>query len=168
MSPSAVNHTQMSWSWGKNAQESWLVKTLWWEDGQVCFLCWCSMGQLRTPVILSCLIDSDIEASYKCFAKMIEMFFPSPLVIIYLPFKKHTTLNIEVQFRQADSQTGSSIRGSTVIWNMSLEQNMWISIPNTVWHLTMQSCSPVKTKFLLLMIWSPRTVKAKCVVLFNQ
>ena len=54
------------------------------EKGPFCFLCWCSVGQYRTPVILSCLIDSDIEASYKCFAKMIEMFFPSLLVIILI------------------------------------------------------------------------------------
>lgn len=59
-------------------------KMVWWEDGPFRFLCWSSVGQFRTPVILSRLIDSDSEASYKCFAKMIEMFFPSPLVIILI------------------------------------------------------------------------------------
>lgn len=47
-------------------------------------------------MILSRLIDSDIEASYKCFAKLIEMFFPSPLVIVlidiyHLKKNKHHT-----------------------------------------------------------------------------
>lgn len=59
-------------------------KMVWWEGGPFSFLSWSSAGQFRTPVILSRLIDSDIEASYKCFAKMIEMFFPSPLVVILI------------------------------------------------------------------------------------
>lgn len=149
MSPYAVNHTQISWSWKKMFRRAG-----WWRN--------CVMGgwtMLFSLLVFSGTVqdscDSLLSARFT-YRSLLQMFCQNDWDVLsltscynsdrYLSFKKtpHSIWRCNLgrltvrQTRLFVVQQCAAV--VTVVWDTSLEQNMWIFIPNTVWHLTMQSC----------------------------